>query len=139
MLFTSKLLSATKKTTVEGSPVKGWISDFLKEVVDNGTCYVWQDCVGITVARLGEKAILINHLYVPPEHRNQGKAKSAMGWLCDLADKHKVQYKLVADNEKREGGLSNNQLATFYKSFGFVPSFPDAKGKYKKQLTRNPK
>jgi GNAT superfamily N-acetyltransferase len=68
-----------------------------------------------------EKDVAFHFLGVDPDVRKQGKARQALQDLVEIADKNGLTlYGEPAQLEK--GGMTSDQLLSFYKQFGFEPT-----------------
>jgi predicted GNAT family acetyltransferase len=76
-----------------------------------------------------DKYMILNKIYINPEHRGMGHANDAMKILIDYADKHNKIIALTPDNV---WGGNKQKLRKWYSSLGFV-SNKGSKADYKIQ------
>lgn len=83
------------------------------------------------------KNVEVMDLWVAPNVRREGVGRSIMAEVCLAADIFGVALKLrIRAYHRRDNGCTNGQLATFYKSFGFIRS--DREPEYYYRAPRNP-
>ena len=68
----------------------------------------------------GETYILIDLVYIYPEHRRQGHARRILAAALEEIKKTGFQIKLAA--LPKEESIDQNDLVSFYESMGFSPS-----------------
>ena len=68
--------------------------------------------VGFVVVRLVESHLVLDHLYVVPEHQNKGIGSAVLGSVLKDADTRSVAVKL--------GALRDSDSNRFYQRHGFV-------------------
>jgi hypothetical protein len=103
-----------------------FIQEFLRETQFNpidARVRIWHDSVGIEIAKFNGRIQL--QAIVSLEARGKGHATGALNWLCQLADKHKVDIELhvvpigkIANEGVRR--LNKQQLKDWYGRHGFV-------------------
>jgi len=100
--------SLDEETKLDQGFVDGWHS---YDILHN------DDVAGEMEVSNRDKYMVLNRIYINPEHRGMGHAKDAMKILIDYADKNNKIIALTPDNV---WGASKQKLRKWYSSLGFV-------------------
>lgn len=129
-MLIKELLEAIKLSAKDSKELDAFLEEFRAETTAHPfdrRIRIWKDSVGLEVSKFGGSITL--DAIMSFLKKGEGEASKALKWVCDLADKHKVDIELIVKPIPNAGAKGKNltkaQLTSWYQRHGFEKSHGD--------------